>query len=341
MQFTKKQLRLIVIMIFIAAIVYFLWLIRSELYPFLIALVLAYLLNPAVCFLEEKGLSRSLAISLVYIVLFTVVVLGGIRLIPIFLRELESFSGELPDILSKGEELFYLIQSQYQNSALPYSLRTAIDDSILSLQREGQNFTRELANSILGLVSHFIGIAITPILAFYFLHDWHENKEKIMSLVPCRWRHELLLAFKDMDKVLSGVIRGQITIALIVGILVSSGLYMFNVPFALLIGIAAGLLDIIPYFGAFIGAAPAIMLALLESPILAVKVALLFLVIHQLEGSIIGPKILGESVGLDPIAVIFFLFAGGKLFGVWGMLLGVPVAAIGKVVVKHSIRLLL
>lgn len=341
MQFTKKHFRLTIMLFFVSLTVYFLWLVRSGLYPFIIALVLAYLLNPAVCYLEGKGLSRGLAIALIYIVLFTVIVLGGARLIPIFVRDLESFAGDLPHILEKSEELFFLIQSQYQNFVLPYSMRMAIDDSVLSLQQAGQNFARDLANSIMGLLTHFIGLAITPILAFYFLHDWHEIKEGLFRLVPCRWRNDLTLALKDIDKVLSGVIRGQITVAIIVGVLVSSGLYLFHVPFALLIGFFAGLLDVIPYFGAFIGAAPAITLALLESPILAVKVGLLFLIIHQLEGSVIGPKILGESVGLHPLTVIFFLFAGGELFGIIGMLLGVPVAAVGKVIFKHSIKLLL
>ncbi|MPM48860.1 hypothetical protein SDC9_95587 [bioreactor metagenome] len=100
------------------------------------------------------------------------------------------------------------------------------------------------------------------------------------------------------------------------------------------------MLDIIPYFGAIIGATPAVTLALLHSPILALKVAFLFLIIHQLEGTVIGPKILGESVGLHPLSVIFFVFVGGELGGLPGMLLGVPVAAIVKVVFRHLYKLL-
>jgi predicted PurR-regulated permease PerM len=341
MQLTKKHIRISFICLFVFITVYFFWLVRSGLYPFIIALLLAYLLNPAVCYLEAKGLSREIAILILYIILFAVISLLGIRLVPIFVRDLESFSKDLPQILEKAEELFYLIQTHYQNSALPYSLRIAIDNSILSLQQAGQTFASELVNGIMNLISHFIGFVITPILAYYFLYDWQAIKEGFLLLIPCRLRHDFTLALKDIDKVLSGVIRGQITIAIIVGILVSCGLYFFNVPFALLIGITAGLLDIIPYFGAFIGAAPAITLALLDSPLLALKITLLFFIIHQLEGSVIGPKILGEKVGLHPLTVIFFLFAGGELFGIAGMLLGVPLAAVGKVILKHSIKLLI
>jgi predicted PurR-regulated permease PerM len=100
-------------------------------------------------------------------------------------------------------------------------------------------------------------------------------------------------------------------------------------------------LDIIPYFGAFIGATPAVTLALLSSPWLALKVVLLFFAIHQLEGSIIGPQIMGDNVGLHPLSVIFFLFIGGELGGIPGMLLGVPIAAVGKVFIRHIIRMLI
>ncbi|WP_371370760.1 AI-2E family transporter [Sporomusa aerivorans] len=341
MQITRKHLRLTLIFLLFFSAIYFLWLVRSGLYPFLIAFVLAYLLNPAVSYLEDKGLSRALAIILLYVVLFTVVVVGGGRLIPLFVRDLESFSSELPHILEKGQDFFYLIQNHYQNSVLPYSMRMAIDDSLASLLQEGQNLTRNLAQGVMSLITHFIGLAITPILAFYFLHDWHQIKDIIRKLVPSHCQNEFFSALKDIDRVLSGVIRGQITVAIIVGVLVSSGLYLLHVPFALLIGIAAGILDIVPYFGAFIGAAPAVALALLESSLLALKVTLLFFFIHQLEGSIISPKILGESVGLHPLTVIFFLFAGGELFGIAGMLLGVPAAAVGKVIFKHGLKLLI
>ena len=341
MQLTKKHLRSTLIFVSAGIILYFLWFVRSSLYPFVIALLLAYLLNPAVCYLEQKGIARNWSILLLYALLFAVIVLGGMRLVPVLVIDLEGFAKEWPQILQKTEELFYLFQIHYQNSALPVSWRIVLDNAILSLQHAGQAFALELANSIMGLITHSIGLALTPVLAFYFLHDWNIIQANLLVLVPCRLRREIILACKDIDKVLSGVIRGQLTVALIVGLLVSIGLYFFHVPFALLIGITAGLLDVVPYFGAFIGAAPAVTLALLESPLLALKVALLFFCIHQLEGSIIGPKILGESVGLHPLTVIFCLFAGGELFGLLGMLLAVPVAAVGKVVAKHSIKLLI
>lgn len=337
---TKRIVRIGAIFVTLSVAAYFLWLVRSGLYPFIIAMFLAYLLNPVVSALEKRGLRRSWAILLIYAVVFGALFIGGTRLIPLLIRELENFGRELPLMISKGEELLQELQSQYQNSALPYSLRVAIDNGFTTVQQEAQLFIASVVNGLIALVTHSIGLAITPILAYYLLHDWSEINSKLLQLMPVRWRHEVVLTFRDVDKVLSGVIRGQLTIAMIVGILVSLGLYLLGVKYAILIGILAGMLDIIPYFGAFIGATPAVTLALLSSPWLAVKVVVLFLVIHQLEGTVIGPKILGDNVGLHPLSVIFFLFVGGELAGLAGMLLGVPVAAIGKVFFRHLVRVL-
>ncbi len=123
--------------------------------------------------------------------------------------------------------------------------------------------------------------------------------------------------------------------------MISGGLYILDVRYALIIGILAGMLDIIPYFGAFIGATPAVTVALLDSPLLALKVAGLFFIVHQLEGTIIGPRILGDNVGLHPLTVIFFLFIGEEMAGLLGMLLGVPLAAVAKVLLSHLVKALI
>jgi len=338
---TKRSVRIALIIATVMAAAYFIWLVRSGLYPFIIALFLAYLLNPAVCYLEKKGLRRIGAILVIYILVFTSLIFISARGIPLVIRELESFGRELPLMMAKSEELVQFIQSQYQNSALPYSLRIAIDNALITVQYDIQQFIADVVSALIGLVSHSIGLLITPILAFYLLHDWYEIKEKLLQMLPVRWHNECILTFRDIDKVLSGVIRGQVTVAFIVGMLVTVGLELLGVRYALLIGILAGVLDVIPYFGAFIGATPAVTIALLSSPWLAVKVVLLFFAIHQLEGTIIGPQIMGDNVGLHPLSVIFFLFVGGELGGIPGMLLGVPIAAVSKVFIRHLVRILI
>lgn len=338
---SRVAVRMAIIIVITVMAVLFLWRVRGGLYPFIIAFFIAYLLNPAVNWLENRRLNRVWAIIYIYIVLFAIVVVGGSLMVPFTLRELESFARELPVMVSKGEILFHTFQWTYQNSTLPASLRTALDGGIATLQGQLQAFVASAVDGILSLLSNIIGLAISPILAFYLLLDWHELNEEMLHFLPSRWRRRLFLLLSDLDRVLSGIIRGQLTIAVIVGILVSAGLFLLGVRYALIIGILAGILDVIPYFGAFIGATPAVTVAFLSSPLLALKVALLFFLIHQLESTVIGPKIIGGNIGLHPLSVIFFLFVGEEIGGLLGMLLGVPVAALAKVVLKHLAKALI
>jgi predicted PurR-regulated permease PerM len=338
---SKSTFRIGTIILFVISSLYFLWMVHDALYPFYIGLFLAYLLNPAVSYLEEKKLGRLWAIITVYIILFSIVAIGGSKLLAIFIRELQSFAQDLPLMIENINKLLINIQSQYQNSTLPYYLRLAIDNALLLLENQMQEFIGQVVNGIINLITHSIGLAISPILAFYLLHDWYEIKGKVLLLLPSSWRIELVSFFRDVDKVLGGIIRGQLIVACIIGIFVTIGLYFLHVKFALIIGILAALFDVIPYFGPIIGASPAVMLAILESPWLTIRVILLFFIIQQIEGNIIHPKIIGEKIGLHPLTVIFFVFVGGEVAGLVGMLLGVPFIAVGKVLVRHVVKVLL
>lgn len=340
MLITKTTIRSFILVAMVLVCLYFFWKVHSALYPFAIGLLLAYLLNPAVCYLESKRLKRLWSIIIIYIVLFSAVILGGSRILPLFIRELESFAQELPSMIVNINDLLIKLQSQYENSLLPYSLRLAIDDALLLLENDMQEFIGNVVNSIITVISHSIGLAISPILAFYLLHDWYEIKKKMLLLLPGKWRNEFISFLRDVDSVLGGIIRGQVIVACIVGVFITLGLYFFRVKFALIIGIVAALFDVIPYFGPIIGASPAVMLSMLESPWLTIKIILLFFIVQQIEGNIIHPKIVGENTGLHPLSVIFFVFVGGDLGGVVGMLLSVPIVAIGKVFINHIVKAL-
>ncbi|MCX7780560.1 MAG: AI-2E family transporter, partial [Negativicutes bacterium] len=140
MSITRRGLRIAFVIAGMLALFIFLWSVRHGLYPFIIAFFLAYLLNPAVCYLERKGLSRSGAILVTYAVVFSVIIFGGSRLFPVVIRELESFSKELPAMVNAVEQQIQEIQSKYQNSTLPYSLRVALDERLMALEYEGQAY---------------------------------------------------------------------------------------------------------------------------------------------------------------------------------------------------------
>ena len=196
-----------------------------------------------------------------------------------------------------------------------------------------------IIHRMLGLMEYTIGVAVSPIIAFYILHDWQRIRKSLFELLPIECRGTCREIATEVNKVLGGVIRGQVIISIFVGTAVTVGLYYFGVPYAILLGVLAGMLDVIPYFGAIFGAVPAILFGLFISPFTAVKVAILFFVVHQLESSVIHPNVVGDSIGMHPLAVLFFVFLGGEVGGLIGMVIGVPLAAIIKIIFHHIMRL--
>lgn len=337
MNIMARRLRIAMLLVTGLLLVLFLWTVRSILYPFIIALVIAYVLNPAVCVLTRRGTPRIPSILMVYTAVGSIIGLCAIFLAPLFLRDLNEFAAKIPEFSQRMQVMVEELRLRYDNVMLPATLRPVIDDSIAELELRSQLFVRDIFNGLISLMTNIIGLLITPILAFYLLNDWEAFAQRTKEFIPIAWRREFLLMFAEIDGVLCGVIRGQATVGLLVMLLVSFGLHSIGLEFAILIGIFAGLLDIIPYFGAIVGAIPAVALALMHSPGLAIKVVILFFVVHQIEGSILAPKIIGGNVGLHPLMVVFVLLAGGELYGLLGLLLAVPVAAIIKVVARHAV----
>lgn len=340
MKIEARQVRIAVVILSGCMVLYFLWLVRAGLYPFVLGILLAYLLNPLVMFFEHKGMKRLVALLLIYGLIFLSFWFIAVKFIPFLVRELESFVGDLPKIIQRVENLLDYWQLSYESIALPLSMREAINESIIGLSSQLNVFVTKLIQGILQLFTYLIGIVVSPVLAFYLLSDWQGIKKNLLLMVPRGWQKEVFLVCKSISQVLDGVIRGQLIISLFVGTLITLGLWMFDVKYALLIGILAGVLDVIPYFGAIIGAVPAIGVAFLYSPMMALKVSILFFVVHQMESALIQPKIIGAKVGLHPLSVIFFVFIGGELGGLIGMLLCVPLAAIAKVLLKHLLKLM-
>jgi predicted PurR-regulated permease PerM len=338
---TRKGLVYLLLMVIIGSAGILLWLVRRALYPFFLACIIAYLLHPVTRTLQARGMKRLTAILLAYLLAFGLMVFFCLEILPLLFADLQDFSQMLPAMIQRSESIIGQLGDHYQSLSLPLLFRQEVDEALLLLQHDLTAFLSDLASMTIGLFRYAMGILISPILAFYLLYDWDHIKDGLVLIVPRSGRRQVVTLIKDLDDVLAGVVRGQLLVAFFVGLCVTGCLLYLNVPYALLIGFMAGVLDVIPYFGAVLGAVPAVTVALLTSPAVAFKVGVLFFIIHQLEGTVIGPKILGDSVGLHPLLVIFCLFAGGELFGVSGMLLAVPIAAILKVCLHHLIGVII
>lgn len=328
----KKYYRLALVMLLLAGGMYFLYLVRGVFLSLLLAVILTYLLNPLLSIMEKKGVPRVLSILLTYIAL--VIMAGGLVFygMPHFIEQLDQLAELVPVYTEQVKEIVETVQRQYARAEIPDEIRDVIEERIFWIEQSLLELAQRVAGSLTRIAGYIFNIILAPVLAFYLLKDIEVFRKKAVQAIPRRWRDDMLALGAEIDTVINKFIRAYATVSLIVGGLTWLAMSALRVEFPIMLGVFAGLTQIIPYFGPFIGALPAVTLALLTSKWLALKVGLAFFVIQQLEGSVISPKILGSHTGLHPLFVILVLLAGGQLFGLAGMILAVPVAAILRVI---------
>jgi len=312
------------------------YIVRGILVSFLLAGVLVYLFNPLVDRLESRGCGRTGAILLVY--LATAIIAAGVLLygIPRGVNQLDRLVVAIPAYTGQVQEISRSIEARYSRAGLPGEMKRIIDERISWVEARALSLVNRAISGMLSLMGQLFAIVLAPVLAFYLLRDFSRFKEDFYSVIPHRWQNDVVILAGEINMVLDSYIRGYLLVCLIVGVLTGTAMFFLGVEFAFILGVFAGLTEIIPYFGPFIGSLPAVLLALLTSKWLALKVIVVFLVIQQLEGSVISPKILGDRVGLHPLAVILALLVAGELFGLPGMLLAVPSAAIIKILLAFA-----
>lgn len=306
-------------------------------FPFLASLIIAYLLSPLVDYLNKKQKSRILSILLVYLIILILLCLLFSYLIPIFYSNLIELINKTPVII----EQYRIIESEftirYQLSNLPESIKFGISQNIEGLSRLLNNSVSGMLSALGSIVSNVVYIFLIPFITFYFLKDKEYLKEKLALIIPRKYRDDAIVTWYQIDLVLKRFIRGEMFVAVIVGTLATIGLYFMGIRFPFILGFIAGITNIIPYVGPFLGAIPAVLVALVESPIMVLKVGLIFFLIHQLESGIISPKIVGSYVGLHPVTIIFVILLWEQLFGIIGMFFAVPVTSIIVVIFNRLI----
>jgi predicted PurR-regulated permease PerM len=313
--------------------------------PFLLALALAYILSPLVARLEQRRVPRGLAILLValppVIALIGLAVLAGpqlwsqaVSVVNAMPRFVTTVLGFLDGIRLRLEGLSFLTPDQRSwlhdlNAEQVAALFQANADGLLQgLAAWGLAFLRQL-----GTVVGFLGyLVVTPVVAFYLLRDWPQLLGFLESLIPPTRRPMLVTFLEEYDNSLGKFFRGQLIETAIVAALTSLGLALLGVPAALLLGITAGVLNLIPYIGIAIALLPALVVALtMSSPLDGLlRVGGVFLVVQFIDGSVTGPRVVGGSVGLHPVVTMLALSFGGALLGFAGLLLAVPLAVLLK-----------
>ncbi len=309
--------------------------------PFIFAFVFAYILKPVVNFLETKKIPRLGAILLIYIAIGTLLFFVGTWLFSTMIYEAQKLIALAPQYASDLQDIIKNLHNWAEHWELPIAITDAIIDSIEEIEYQLTQFLDRILDidSVLGLLmsifGHFLSLVAFPVILLYFLKDAEFLKEQVSLLIPNKYRKRTLLVFSDIDRTIGAYIRSQIIICGFIGVLTYLGLLILGVDFALILGVVAGITNIIPYFGPFIGAVPSTIVAFLQSPTLAIKVVILITVIQQIESQIVAPQVFGKNLAFHPLVVIAALIAGGNFFGVIGMILAVPVVAILRVFLRH------
>jgi predicted PurR-regulated permease PerM len=320
-----------------------LWLLSEILLPFVAGLAIAYLLTPLTDRLERLGVHRLAAALLIITVVVLALVVMILLVAPILGGQLSSFIANIPGYVTK-------LQTLLSDQSLPWVQKLlgagfSPDKSISELATQGvgwlTTFLKSLWSGGRALVSLFSLIVITPVVAFYLIYDWHRMIATVDGWVPVHQRATVRRLAREIDAAIAGFVRGQSAVCLILGSFYAVALTVSGLNFGLLIGLISGVITFIPYVGSMTGLILALAVAVAQfwPEYTSILIVLgIFLVGQFLEGNVLAPKLVGESVGLHPVWLIFALLAFGYLFGFVGLLVAVPLAATIGVLARFALR---
>jgi len=326
------------------AVLWLVWLLGPILSPFVLAALLGWLGDPLVDRLQRQGRSRNVAVTVVFLVMILLLLAALALLVPMIERQIITLVESLPGL-----------QSWFVDTAVPWvEQRTGMQvaswldpQRVIELFRNHWQQAGGMAASFFGYVSRsglavalwVANLVLLPILTFYFLRDWDTLVERVAALIPRDHIATVSRLAVESNDVLGAFLRGQFLVMLALGAIYAFGLSLVGLELGLLIGIAAGLISFVPYLGTAVGVVLGVIAAIIQPDgglTLVGLVLVVFIAGQMLEGYVLTPRIVGDRIGLHPVAVIFAVLAGGQLFGFLGMLLALPVAAIANVLLRYA-----
>ncbi len=312
---------------------------QGVLFPFLVSFALAYLFDPLADWLERRGVPRTVAVLFLLVITLGILVLIGAILIPSLVGEIQDLIVQIPDLANK-------VATAVRNS-LPHLLdflkvdKARFQQSLLeTFPSKAEQVLSNLLKGVTGIgavLGQVLNFVLIPILTFYFLKDFNRIRIWVLGLIPSKYQNIFIFYLWRTNRILGGYLRGQLTVCTIVGVLTGAGLAALKLPFAVLLGFITGLLNLIPFIGLYISLGLALLTGFFTaSPLIAmIKIGAIFLVVQASEAYVISPKIVGERVGLHPVAVIFSILIFSRFLGFWGLLIGVPTAALIKFLIDE------
>jgi predicted PurR-regulated permease PerM len=334
---TQKSFSLAAIVLLLLLV----YLLQSILMPFLVGIALAYFGDPLVDRLQTYKVGRTAAVGVVFLIFMLVFGVALLVLLPMLTGEVSRLIQNIPRYLGVMQEHFSpVLLENFGVDPFDFSIGEFRARLAQNWQQAGGIAGRVLArisSSGLALMAWVANLALVPVVAFYLLRDWDILIARLHQLLPRQFERTTVVLVKECDEVLSAFLRGQLLIMFLLGCIYALGLTIIGLDLAVLIGMLAGLASLVPYLGFIVGILAASVAALFQFQELLplVYVALVFGAGQLLEGSVMTPLLVGDRIGLHPVAVIFAILAGGQLFGFVGVLLALPIAAVIMVFVRH------
>lgn len=310
--------------------IWFLWFVRDVVAIFIASLLLSSLIEPFAATLHARHIPRALAVLIVYTVLLMLVSLLIVLLVPAVTEQGGQLLSHLPTSYTEAATSFGNLQQFSQNVGLTDSLTS----SLASLQETFSNSVSSVFSTVKGVMVGVVATFIVMVLAFYMVVEEEKVRKYFRSLAPIEYQPYVGHLMKKMQKKMGEWLRGQLILAFVVGTLIFIGLTILGVPYALLLALMAGVLEVVPYVGPVLSLIPALIIAFAQSPILGLAVVLLYVLVQQIENHLLVPKIMQSVTGLNPIISILALLIGIKVAGIVGAIFSIPLAMIGVVILE-------
>ena len=339
---TRAESRSWFILALVMAGGWLLYLLAPVLTPFLLSALLAYLGDPLVDRLERRGASRTLGVLLVFGIMAVSGVIALVILLPMLSHQTVAFLNNIPEALDwlqkqLAPRIAALVGRDVVNIDIE-GVRAALVAHWRQVGSVAGQLMSSLGRSSQVLLGWLTYLLLIPVVTFYLLRDWDHLLAAVRALLPQRVLPTVTKLAREIDAVLAEFLRGQVTVMLALMAIYTGGLWLVGLDLAFVIGMAAGIVSFVPYMGVLVGLSSAVVAAFLQFHDLAhlLAVAAVFSVGQLLEGMVLSPMLVGDRIGLHPVAVIFAVMAGGQLFGFFGVLVALPVAAVVVVLLRHS-----
>ena len=331
----------------IAVIIFCIYMIRGAFVPFVIGLILIYLFNPFLELIEKllpinekvrPRLTRLLSVSFVAVLLVSLVTIAFVLVIPSLVNQSSELVKVLPELLANVVSSFENWSRQYIQD-IPIGIRDEIDSSLTNagemiIQAISEILSRT-AVAVVNALTMVLGLVVLPLFVFYGLKDKEIIRSSVIGFFPSDLQIHAVHVLRIIDRILGAYVRAQAAIAVFVGIIIATGLTLLNVDYGLVLGLTAGIFELIPIVGSYLGAVPVAIIVLATAPEKFIWVALLYLIVQGIQGGILAPRIQSSAMKVHPILFLVSIMIGSEIAGLWGVILGPPIVAATKELIAY------